>query len=48
MRKERKNPHYVNNKDFHAALVVYKENVEIAKIKGLSPQKIQTILVIAF
>jgi hypothetical protein len=44
MRKERKNPHYVNNKDFHAALVVYKENVEIAKIKGLSPPKITNYL----
>jgi len=44
MRKERKNPHYVNNKEFHAALVVYKENVEIAKIKGLSPPKITNYL----
>jgi hypothetical protein len=44
MRKERKNPHYVNNKDFHAALVVYKENVEIAKIKGLSPPRITNYL----
>ena len=44
MRKERKNPHYVNNKEFHAALIVYKENVELAKAKGLPPPKITNYL----
>ena len=27
--------HYVNNKEFLEAIIRYKENVEIAKIKGL-------------
>ena len=27
--------HYVNNKEFLAAIIEYKENVEIAKLKGL-------------
>jgi hypothetical protein len=31
--KERKNPHYVNNKDFHDALIVYKMKIDIAKEK---------------
>ena len=31
MIKERKNPHYVNNKDFHDALFAYKMKIDIAK-----------------
>ena len=27
--------HYVNNKEFLAAIIDYKDNVEIAKLKGL-------------
>ena len=27
--------HYVNNKEFLAAIIEYKENVEIAQLKGL-------------
>ena len=27
--------HYVNNKEFLAAIIEYKDNVEIAKLKGL-------------
>ncbi len=33
-RKTSKNPHYVNNKEFHEALVVYKKKVELAKEKN--------------
>lgn len=44
MRKERRNPHYVNNKEFHAALIVYKDKVELAKTRGLPPPKITNYL----
>lgn len=32
--KASKNPHYVNNKEFHEALVVHKKKVELAKEKN--------------
>ena len=32
--KTSKNPHYVNNKDFHEALVLHKKKVELAKEKN--------------
>lgn len=35
MNKAKKNPHYVNNKEFHDALIEYKNKVRIAKEKGL-------------
>jgi len=35
MNKTKKNPHYVNNKDFHDALINYKIKVNAAKEKGL-------------
>ena len=35
MNKVKKNPHYVNNKDFHDALINYKIKVNQAKEKGL-------------
>ena len=34
MNKVKKNPHYVNNKDFHDALINYKIKVNQAKEKG--------------
>lgn len=34
MPKRKKTEHYVNNKEFLAAMVEYKNNVEIAKIRG--------------
>ena len=33
MNKVKKNPHYVNNKDFLAALIKYREDVEIASLQ---------------
>jgi hypothetical protein len=36
MNKIKKNPHYVNNKDFHDALINYKIKVNSAKEKGLT------------
>ena len=40
MNKVKKNPHYVNNKDFHDALINYKIKVNQAKEKGLPNPKI--------
>jgi len=34
MNKTKKNPHYVNNKDFYDALIVYKNKVKNAKESG--------------
>jgi len=34
MTKRKRSEHYVNNKEFLAALIKYREDVEIAKIKG--------------
>jgi hypothetical protein len=44
MNREKKNPHYVNNKEFHEALVVYKKKVDIAKEKGLPNPRIPNYL----
>ena len=40
MNKSNKNPHYVNNKDFHDALIVYRRKVDIAKEKNLPKPRI--------
>jgi hypothetical protein len=42
--KATKNPHYVNNKDFHEALVQHKIKVDNAKSKGLAPPMISNYL----
>jgi len=34
MPKRRKSEHYVNNKEFLAALIVYRENIELSQIRG--------------
>ena len=44
MNKVKKNPHYVNNKDFHDALVVYKNKIDIAKENGTTPPRITNYL----
>ena len=44
MNREKKNPHYVNNKEFHEALVQYKIKVEKAKSNGLEPPRITNYL----
>lgn len=44
MNKVKKNPHYVNNKDFHDALVVYKNKINIAKENGTTPPRITNYL----
>ena len=42
--KASKNPHYVNNKEFHEALVVHKKKVEMAKEKNAPPPMISNYL----
>ncbi len=44
MNRAKKNPHYVNNKDFHDALIAYKKKVDLAKEKGLPRPKIPNYL----
>jgi hypothetical protein len=44
MNKGKKNPHYVNNKEFHDNLIEYKRKVNIAKEKGLPPPRIPDYL----
>ena len=44
MANERKNPHYVNNKEFHLALVEYEKLVIAAKDNGLPPPIITNYL----
>ena len=44
MIKKQKNIHYVNNKDFHEALIVYKNKCNIAKEKGDPKPQISTYL----
>jgi UDP-N-acetylmuramate-alanine ligase len=34
MAKRKRSEHYVNNKEFLAALIKYREDIEIAQIKG--------------
>ena len=43
-RQRRGSEHYVNNKEFLAALIEYRENVAIAKIKDLPKPKITNYL----
>ena len=35
MTKRKRSEHYVNNKEFLAALIAYREEREIAEVKGL-------------
>jgi hypothetical protein len=42
--KATKNPHYVNNKEFHEALVLHKKKVDIAKEKNAPPPMISNYL----
>lgn len=44
MIKKQKNVHYVNNKEFHEALIVYKNKCNVAKEKGESKPKIPNYL----
>lgn len=44
MNKVKKNPHYVNNKDFHDALIQYKRKVELSKERGMPKPKIPNYL----
>jgi hypothetical protein len=44
MIKKQKNIHYVNNKDFHEALIVYKNKCNTAKEKGEPKPQISTYL----
>ena len=44
MNKTKKNPHYVNNKDFHDALIQYKRKVEMSKERGIPKPKIPNYL----
>lgn len=41
---KKKSEHYVNNKEFYQALVDYKNQVEISKIKGLPKPKVSNYL----
>jgi hypothetical protein len=42
--KSTKNPHYVNNKEFHEALVEHKRKVNISKEKNIPPPVISNYL----
>lgn len=44
MNKAKKNPHYVNNKDFYDALLVYKNKVKAAKEQNLPAPPITNYL----
>jgi hypothetical protein len=44
MNKTKKNPHYVNNKEFHDALIQYKMSVKKAKSEGKPTPKITNYL----
>lgn len=44
MNKVKKNPHYVNNKDFHDALVAYNMRIVAAKENGTSLPRISNYL----
>jgi hypothetical protein len=44
MAKRKKSEHYVNNKEFLAALITYRENVEIAAIRGEPKPRITNYL----
>lgn len=42
--KATKNPHYVNNKEFHEALVQHKKKVQLAKERNSTPPMISNYL----
>lgn len=42
--KATKNPHYVNNKEFHEALVEHKRKVKLSKEKNIPPPMISNYL----
>lgn len=44
MSREKKNPHYVNNKEFHEALIEYRRLVDLSKEKGKQAPKIPNYL----
>ena len=44
MNKVKKNPHYVNNKDFHDALVAYNMRIDAAKENGTPLPRISNYL----
>jgi hypothetical protein len=44
MKEKKKNPNYVNNKDFHDALITHKRRLEESKTNGLPPPRISNYL----
>ena len=44
MAKRKRSEHYVNNKEFLAALIAYRENVELAQIRGEPKPRITNYL----
>jgi hypothetical protein len=44
MAKRKRSEHYVNNKEFLAALIKYREDIEIAQIKGKTKPRITNYL----
>ena len=44
MKEKKKNPNYVNNKDFHDALITPKRRLEESKTNGLPPPRISNYL----
>jgi hypothetical protein len=44
MSKRKRSEHYVNNKEFLAALITYRENLEIAKLRGEPKPRITNYL----
>jgi hypothetical protein len=44
MTKRKRSEHYVNNKEFLAALIEYKKNIEIAKLEGKPKPRITNYL----
>lgn len=44
MAKRKRSEHYVNNKEFLAALIKYREDIEIAQIKGKPKPRITNYL----
>jgi hypothetical protein len=44
MNKAKKNPHYVNNKEFYEALIEYKNKFKSAKEEGTPPPRITNYL----
>ena len=44
MKEKKKNPNYVNNKDFHDALITHKRRMDESKANGLPPPRISNYL----